>query len=60
MVQVLSEEQSDCPYGGDSAMADVFGSVIDEEASLSEAWCVTPKWPQGGTVGNIETRRGCS
>lgn len=43
MVQVLSEERSDWPYGGGSAMADVFGSVIDEEASLSEAGCATPK-----------------
>lgn len=58
MVQVLREEQADWPYGGHSTMADVFGSVLDEEASLSEAGCATPKWPQGGTVGNIETRAG--
>lgn len=43
------------PNGGHSTTADVFGSVLDEEASLSEAGCATPKWPQGGTVGNIET-----
>lgn len=39
-------------------MADVSGSVIVEEASLSEAGCATPKWPQGGTGGNIETCAG--